>query len=107
MTGPWYTGVVPRPARPDDATRLRDIDRAGEWAAAHRLPRLTLTSFAEVPWNRASYERLGFRVLTPDRLGPELRRLRAQEAELGLDRWPRVAMCPPVDVAGSPTRPHA
>lgn len=82
------------------------IDRADGWAAANNLQALTLTTFAEVPWNRAYYERLGFRVLPHDQLGPELRRIREQEGELGLDRWPRVAMCRPV----APTvraRPHA
>ncbi|MFI9050978.1 GNAT family N-acetyltransferase [Streptomyces sp. NPDC053427] len=66
------------------------IDRAerdGRGAAA-----LTLTTFAEVPWNAPYYERLGFRVLADDELTPGLRDIRADEARRGLDRWPRVAM---------------
>ncbi|GAU67134.1 putative acetyltransferase [Streptomyces sp. NBRC 110611] len=53
---------------------------------------LTLTTFAEVPWNAPYYRRIGFRILPEAELGPGLRAIRAHEAELGLDRWPRVAM---------------
>ncbi|MEU3741298.1 GNAT family N-acetyltransferase [Streptomyces sp. NPDC032198] len=53
---------------------------------------LTLTTFADVPWNAPYYARIGFRVLGEAELTPGLRRIRAHEAELGLDRWPRVAM---------------
>ncbi|MYT30142.1 MULTISPECIES: GNAT family N-acetyltransferase [unclassified Streptomyces] len=56
------------------------------------LPALTLTTFADVPWNAPYYARLGFRRLTADALTPGLRAIRAHEAELGLDRWPRVCM---------------
>ena len=65
---------------------------------AHRRPRtrgadgLTLTTFADVPWNAPYYARIGFRVLGEAELTPGLRKIRAHEAELGLDRWPRVAM---------------
>jgi len=68
------------------------IERAAAWASAHALPSLTLTTFADVPWNRPYYERLGFHVLTDDQLGHDLRRIREDEAAQGLDRWPRVAM---------------
>lgn len=53
---------------------------------------LTLTTFAEVPWNAPYYERIGFRTLADAELTPGLRGIRAQEAALGLDRWPRVCM---------------
>ncbi|WP_310728478.1 GNAT family N-acetyltransferase [Streptomyces sp. N2A] len=53
---------------------------------------LTLTTFAEVPWNAPYYARLGFRSLTDAELTPGLRAVRAHEATLGLDRWPRVCM---------------
>ncbi|MFJ9852774.1 GNAT family N-acetyltransferase [Streptomyces sp. NPDC101150] len=65
--------------------RAEDDDR---WGAAA----LTLTTFAEVPWNAPYYERLGFRVLAEDELTPGLREIRADEARRGLDRWPRVAI---------------
>ncbi|MEU9120863.1 GNAT family N-acetyltransferase [Streptomyces sp. NPDC048506] len=65
------------------------IDRAERDGGA--VP-VTLTTFAEVPWNAPYYARIGFRVLGEGELGPELRAVRAHEVELGLDRWPRVAM---------------
>lgn len=53
---------------------------------------LTLTTFAEIPWNAPYYERIGFRVLADDELTGGLRRIRAHESELGLDARPRVCM---------------
>lgn len=53
---------------------------------------LTLTTFAEVPWNRPYYERLGFRVLGDGELTVALRAIRAREVAHGLGRWPRVCM---------------
>jgi len=35
---------------------------ADEWAETKRLAGLTLTTFAEVPWNAPYYDRLGFLV---------------------------------------------
>ncbi|MDJ1131372.1 GNAT family N-acetyltransferase [Streptomyces iconiensis] len=55
-------------------------------------PGLTLTTFAEVPWNAPYYERLGFRGLADHELTPGLREIRRAEKEHGLDRWPRVCM---------------
>jgi GNAT superfamily N-acetyltransferase len=53
---------------------------------------LTLTTFAEVPWNAPYYRRCGFRVLDERDWTPGLRAIRAREAAIGLDRWPRVCM---------------
>ncbi len=72
------------------------IDHMADWAIERGCRALTLTTFAEVPWNAPYYQRLGFRVLAEDELGPGLRRIRADEAEHGLDRWPRVAMTRPL-----------
>jgi GNAT superfamily N-acetyltransferase len=66
------------------------IDPVGTWARSRGLTGLTLTTFAEVPWNAPYYERLGFRVITD--LSPGLREVRAHEAAIGLDAWPRVVM---------------
>ncbi|WP_328421654.1 GNAT family N-acetyltransferase [Streptomyces sp. NBC_00443] len=79
-----------------DAAR-RGIGRALLAYAARRareegLSGLTLTTFTEVPWNAPYYERLGFHVLDEAELTPGLRKIRAHEAELGLDRWPRACM---------------
>lgn len=69
------------------------LERAAERAAADGLPALTLTTFAEVPWNAPYYAaRCGFRVLEDADVGPGLRAVRRREAAHGLDRWPRVCM---------------
>lgn len=68
------------------------IDTAGSWARSLSLPALTLTTFRDVPWNGPYYARLGFRELPEPEWGPALRAVRAHEAALGLDRWPRIAM---------------
>jgi GNAT superfamily N-acetyltransferase len=61
---------------------------------------LTLTTFADVPWNAPYYARLGFRVLPESEWTPGLRAIRAREAAIGLDRWPRVCMRREVDAPG-------
>ncbi|MFJ2739779.1 GNAT family N-acetyltransferase [Streptomyces sp. NPDC087440] len=53
---------------------------------------LTLTTFVEVPWNAPYYARLGFVTLTDDQLTLGLREIVAEEASMGLGRWPRVCM---------------
>lgn len=68
------------------------LDHAADRARAGDVPALTLTTFAEVPWNGPYYERCGFRVLGDTEITPGLREIRAHEIALGLDRWPRVCM---------------
>jgi GNAT superfamily N-acetyltransferase len=68
------------------------IEHLARVAAAEGVPALTLTTFAEVPWNAPYYERCGFRRLADAELGPGLREIRGREAAHGLDRWPRVCM---------------
>ncbi len=72
------------------------LDHAAEVARAERVPALTLTTFTEVPWNAPYYVRCGFHPMTDGMLGPQLRAVRAREAALGLDRWPRVCMRRPL-----------
>jgi GNAT superfamily N-acetyltransferase len=88
--------------RPEHARRgigRRLIEVAREWARAHELPALSLTTFAEVPWNGPYYARLGFEVVPPDRLARGLRAIRATESAKGLDAWPRVVMRLPVELS--------
>lgn len=66
------------------------IDHVAAWAATRGLAGLTLTTFADVPWNAPYYARLGFTVMTD--LTPGLLAIRTHETERGLDAWPRVAM---------------
>jgi ribosomal protein S18 acetylase RimI-like enzyme len=68
------------------------VGAAVDRARARGEDGVTLTTFADVPWNRPYYERLGFVVLPEAVQGPELRRVREHEMAIGLDRWPRVAM---------------
>jgi GNAT superfamily N-acetyltransferase len=68
------------------------LDHVAGVAVADRVPAVTLTTFAEVPWNAPYYQRCGFRVLADDELTPGLRAIRDREAAHGLDRWPRVCM---------------
>ncbi|MDX2921119.1 MULTISPECIES: GNAT family N-acetyltransferase [Streptomyces] len=61
-------------------------------AARRGMTALTLTTFTDVPWNAPYYARIGFRVLAEHELTDGLRAIRAEEAQHGLDRWPRVCM---------------
>jgi hypothetical protein len=55
------------------------INRLDAHAAAENRPALTLTTFRDVPWNAPYYARLGFVMLGPAELGPELRDLIERE----------------------------
>lgn len=82
--------VHPRAARRRIGEAL--IEHAADRAREAGSEALTLTTYKDVPWNAPYYARIGFRVLAEAELTPGLRKIRAHEAELGLDRWPRVAM---------------
>ncbi|TVT57414.1 GNAT family N-acetyltransferase [Amycolatopsis rhizosphaerae] len=68
------------------------VDDVAVVAGSAGIPALTLTTFAEVPWNAPYYLRLGFRALDEGELTPGLQAIREREAAHGLDRWPRVCM---------------
>ncbi|HYA69538.1 MAG TPA: GNAT family N-acetyltransferase, partial [Acidimicrobiales bacterium] len=68
------------------------IAQAIAWARAQKVTAVTLTTFSDVPWNRPLYEHLGFRVLTDDEIGPELRAVQRDEANKGFGPVGRVAM---------------
>jgi predicted N-acetyltransferase YhbS len=68
------------------------IEHAVGWATRNGYSTMTLTTYAEVPWNAPYYERCGFRRMDETEWTPGLRAIRAAEAEVGLDRWPRVCM---------------
>lgn len=86
--------VHPRYARRGIGGRL--IDTVDAWARRTGLDTLTLTTFAEVPWNAPYYRRLGFRVLPDAEVTAGLRVIRSAEQARGLDAWPRVVMTRPV-----------
>jgi GNAT superfamily N-acetyltransferase len=80
---------------PDHARRglgAELIEQAVRWAKARGLTTVSLTTFTEVPWNGPYYARLGFSVLPEDQLTEGLAAIRADEANRGLDRWPRATM---------------
>ena len=67
----------------------------GEEARSRGYAELTLTTYADVPWNAPFYAARGFRVV--DDPAPYLQRQRAHEREQGYDRHgPRVAMSRPL-----------
>jgi GNAT superfamily N-acetyltransferase len=68
------------------------LAHARHQAAATGIPALTLTTFAEVPWNAPYYLRCGFRILHSHQWTPGLQAIRQREAASGFDRWPRVCM---------------
>ncbi|RKN09081.1 GNAT family N-acetyltransferase [Streptomyces radicis] len=79
------------------------IEHAAAHATGRGLAALTLTTFAEVPWNAPYYERCGFAVLEASALTEGLRAVVARETAAGLGRWPRVCMRRPL--RPTPRRP--
>jgi GNAT superfamily N-acetyltransferase len=68
------------------------LEHLCEWARAQHFAAVTLTTFNHLAWNAPFYAAHGFRVLDEDELGPELGRLREEEAKAGLDPTLRVCM---------------
>ncbi|MEN3974528.1 GNAT family N-acetyltransferase [Emcibacter sp. SYSU 3D8] len=60
--------------------------------AAQGYRRMTLSTFAHLPWNRPFYEKLGFAVIAEAEWTPALRQVRRNEAAMGLDIASRVIM---------------
>jgi GNAT superfamily N-acetyltransferase len=91
---------------PDYARRgvgARLLGAAEHWALARSMTTVSLTTFAEVPWNGPYYARIGFTVLPERDLPQGLRAIRAREAAHGLDRWPRVTMTRTIRAQGLTT----
>ena len=82
--------VHPRAARQGIGRGL--LDHAAAYATARGASALTLTTFAEVPWNAPYYARCGFRVVPDAELSLAQKAIRDREMAHGLDRWPRVTM---------------
>jgi GNAT superfamily N-acetyltransferase len=73
--------VIPKWMRQGIGSAL--VERACEWARAHDYPAITLTTYADVPWNGPYYAKRGFmEVADPS---PALGAVRDQEREVGLD----------------------
>lgn len=67
------------------------------WSRNAGRPATTLTTFKDVPWNAPYYQRLGYREMTADEVGPELAATMAHEASLpGIRAADRCAMVKPM-----------
>lgn len=86
--------VVPDAAGRQLGGRLIDWVATEAQEAGH--PALTLTTFADIPWNAPLYRRYGFDDHTEADWRPELADRVAQEAAAGLAVLPRVAMRRPL-----------
>jgi len=82
--------VAPAHARRGIGAAL--IDHLAAVARREGRAALTLTTFRDVPWNAAYYERLGFAPIDPAAYGPELGALVAHEATSIPGDAPRIAM---------------
>jgi len=72
------------------------IERVRVWGIERGYEALCLSTFVDVDWNAPYYERLGFRIMTEDELGPGLLEIRGEEATSGLDVARRVFMTIPI-----------
>jgi len=77
--------VRPRNMRRGVGTAL--VGAACRWAAAQGYRRITLCTFADVPWNGPFYAQQGFYEITD--VPPGIAELRRREVELGLDAMGR------------------
>jgi GNAT superfamily N-acetyltransferase len=72
------------------------IERLDAVARERGLPKLTLSTFRDVPWNGPYYARLGFLPMADEDLGPGLAAIRDMIAAKGIDIIPRLFMRRPV-----------
>jgi len=84
--------VSVRPDRQGAGVGRALLERVRAWAAEGGRPAVTLTTFADVPWNAPLCRHLGFRVLGEEEIGPELWAVRNAETAEGLDPATRVCM---------------
>ena len=77
-------------------------------AAAQGFSEVTLTTFADLPWNAPFHQRRGFVAVVEGQLDAHLRETLAQDAAHGLDGAERVAMrkyLPAVQLGHQPDKP--
>jgi GNAT superfamily N-acetyltransferase len=68
------------------------INHVADWARERCVSALTLTTFADVPWNGPYYSRLGFATLEGHELSEYLRETLQKEAAAGFPMESRIAM---------------
>lgn len=84
--------VSVHPSRTRQGLGRRLLETAVLRAEQQSLSAVTLTTFADVPWNAPYYQRLGFQTLAESELTEGLRRIVKHEAARVLNVWPRVSM---------------
>jgi GNAT superfamily N-acetyltransferase/uncharacterized damage-inducible protein DinB len=82
--------VAPAHMRKGVGSRL--VETVCRWARTAGYPRITLSTFRDVPWNRPFYESRGFQVVAARALLPQHRELVATEGSRGLRTDLRVVM---------------
>jgi GNAT superfamily N-acetyltransferase len=70
----------------------RLLARSCDWARDRGFSAITLTTFADVPWNGPWYAARGFTELSTEDWGPELHKQWANEEAAGIIVAPRLAM---------------
>jgi GNAT superfamily N-acetyltransferase len=68
------------------------VARVEAWAAERGLETVTLTTYADVPWNGPWYAHLGFERVPDIDAGPELAAILRSEREAGFEPPVRIAM---------------
>jgi GNAT superfamily N-acetyltransferase len=68
------------------------IETVAAWARDRGARALTLTTFADIPWNGPYYARLGFHTLNVAALSPSLQKVRQEECDAGLPMAQRICM---------------
>ncbi len=68
------------------------INTACAWVLEQGITHVTLSTQANVPWNRSYYEKLGFAIIPPEEWTPAHQQIRAAEATLGFPMADRVLM---------------
>jgi GNAT superfamily N-acetyltransferase len=96
--------VLPEYGRLGVGTAL--VNTACDWARRRGHGLITLTTFADIPFNAPFYRRLGFRPLARHEIGLELRQIVSDEAELEIFGR-RITMSRPlIDDDDQPKQPH-
>lgn len=87
--------VLPEHGRRGVGTAL--VEAVEHYALMSGCTEITLTTFADVPWNAPFYAGVGFEAIPEEELDAELRRRLSDETALGLDRSRRMAMRKPLN----------
>ena len=68
------------------------VEAVCDWVVRAGHAEITLTTFRDVPWNMPFYARMGFSVVPPDEVMPDVAAIVRDETARGLDPARRVVM---------------